>query len=207
MASYVFDGFGHKNFQKSWVDGLSEFEMAERQGEGTGASNPLRAPDLYWKELQQLKAACVCMRLYRNRLGRRVRAVEIIKAVASSGGIAGWVIWKEYPFVWTGIIAAAQVLDAIKGVFPFAKSHKAASDLTVALEVLYIDAEDEWESIHAGRLSADAITKRRTKLRKLQLAEERRYFPEGVELPPDLIRLATEDANAYFEVTFSGEAS
>jgi hypothetical protein len=181
--------------------------MARGRTVGAGAANSLRAPDLYWKELQQLKAACVCMRLHRNRVGQRVRAVEIIKAVASSGGIAGWVIWKDYPFVWTGIIAAAQVLDALKGVFPFTRSHKAASDLTVALEVLYIDAEDEWESIHAGRLSAEAITKRRSKLRKLQLTEERRYFPEGVELPADLIRLATEDANAYFLRTFGGEAT
>jgi hypothetical protein len=170
-------------------------------------SGILRAPDLYWKELQQLKAACICMRLYRNRLGRRVRVVEVVKAVASSSAIAAWVVWKDYPFLWTAIIAAAQVLDAIKGVFPFARHHKAASDLTVALEVLYIDAEDDWESIHAGRLAAEAITRRRTKLRKLQLAEEKRFFPEGVELPPALIRLATEEVGAYFELTFSGESS
>lgn len=178
---------------------------APRTNSPTGTA-ALRAPDLYWKELQQLKAACICMRQYRNRLGRRVRLVEVVKAVASSSAIGAWVVWKDYPLVWTAIIAAAQVLDAIKGVFPFARHHKAASDLTVALEVLYIDAEDEWESIHAGRMSADAINKRRTKLRKLQLAEEKRFFPEGVELPQALIRLATEEANAYFELTFSGEA-
>ena len=59
-------------------------DMAEERAEGaerTGGS--LRAPDLYWKELQQLKAACICMRLYRNQLGRRGRAIEITKAVAS----------------------------------------------------------------------------------------------------------------------------
>ncbi len=147
------------------------------------------------------------MRLYRNRQARWVRGIETIKAIASSGGVAGWVVWRNYPLVWTGVIAAAQMLDAIKGVFPFAKSHKAASDLTVASDVLYIDAEDEWESIHAGRLPSDTITKRRTKLRKLQVAEERRYFPEGVELPASLIRLATDEANAYFQLTSSGEAS
>jgi len=147
------------------------------------------------------------MRLYRNQVGRQLRYVEIIKAVASSGGIAGWVIWKGYPFVWTAIIAGAQLLDALKNVFPFAKTHSAASNLTVALEVLYIDAEDEWETIHLGGLSGEAINKRRTKLRKLQLAEERRYFPEGTELPPKLIRLATDEANAYFSRTFSEESA
>lgn len=146
------------------------------------------------------------MRLYRNQVGRRVQAVEIIKAVASSGAIAGWVVWREIPLVWAFIIAAAQFLDALKGVFPFARIHKAASDLTVALELLCFDAEDEWESIHAGRISADEIVKARTRLRKLQLSEERRHFPDGLELPTRLISLATNEAKTYFEVTYSGEA-
>ena len=167
----------------------------------------LRQPDLYWKQLQELKAASICIRLYRNRLAKHVRTVEVVKAVGSSGGIAGWVIWKDYPFVWSGVIAASQLLDALKSVFPFAKTHKAASDLTVALELLYIDSEDEWEGIFAGTLAADSISKRRTRLRKLQLDAERKHFPEGLELPPDLIRLATDETRAYFEATFSEELS
>lgn len=176
---------------------------AKAAGKGPGAS--LREPDLYWKQLQELKAGCVCIRLYRNQAGRRLRAIEVVKAVASSAAIGGWVIWQSIPFVWSGVIVAAQIVDAIKSVFPFAKTHKAASDLTVALEVIYIDAEDEWEAIHAGWLSAAEIIKRRTKLRKLQLAEEKRHFPEGLEFPPKLIRLATEEAQAYFKVTYSEE--
>lgn len=161
---------------------------------------------LYWRQLEQLKAACVCMRLYRNRLHRQVRSVEVIKAVASSGGVAGWIIWKDIPFVWTGIIAAAQLLDALKGVFPFSKQHKAASDLTVALEIIYIDAEDEWESIYAGKLGDADITKRRTKLRKLQLDAERKHFPEGFDPDQKLIKLATEETDAYFNLTFGEES-
>lgn len=147
------------------------------------------------------------MRLYRNRVGRWVRGVEIVKAVASSGAIAGWVVWRNIPLVWAFIIAAAQLLDALKNVFPFARIHKASSDLTVALELLCFDAEDEWESIRAGGMSAQGIVKARTRLRKLQAAEERRYFPEGLELPPRLVELATREAESYFRITYSGEAA
>ncbi len=178
--------------------------MARRKDAGADApAKSLREPALYWQQLQQAKAAAICMRLYRNRAGRRVRAVEVIKAVASSGSIAGWVVWKDIPFVWGAIIAAAQLLDALKAVFPFARTHKAASDLTVALELLCFDAEDEWEGVRSGRLSADAIVKARTRLRKLQLAEERRHFPEGLDLPPDLIALATSEAKDYFRITYT----
>lgn len=72
-------------------------------------------------------------------------------------GIAAWVVWKDWPFIWAGIIAASQLLDATKHIFPFARHHKAASDLTVALELLCIDAEVEWESIYAGRIPNDGI--------------------------------------------------
>jgi hypothetical protein len=171
----------------------------------SGNSNARRQPDLYWKQIEQLKAASICMRLYRNQLAKRVRGVEFVKAIASSGGIAGWVIWRDYHFMWAGIIAAAQLLDAIKNVFPFARMHKAASDLTTAMEIIYIDAEDEWESIYMGKLDEEAINKRRTKLRKLQLAAEQKHFPEGFEPSDKLIQLATDEASTYFELTYPQE--
>jgi hypothetical protein len=128
----------------------------------TDAAYERRQPDLYWKNLQQLKAASVCMRLHRNRLGRRVRTVDALKAIASSGAIGAWVIWRDPPFLWGAIIAATQVTDALKGVFPSTRQHKSASDLTFALETLCIDAEEEWESIYRGAIAAETINKRRT---------------------------------------------
>jgi hypothetical protein len=177
-------------------------KAASGGGSARTPSDPLRQPRLYWEQLKQLKTACIVIRLYRNRLSRRVRTVEVVKAVASSGGIAGWVVWRDIPFVWSGIIAAAQLLDALKHVFPFAKDQKAASELTVALDVIYIDAEEEWEGIHGGRLTEAEITKRRTRLRKLQHEAEKKAFPEGVEFPPKLVALAETEAEAYFSQTF-----
>jgi len=158
----------------------------------------LQQPTLYWQQLQQLKASSICIRLYRNELRGYVTIVDIIKAVASSGAIGGWVIWKELAPAWTAIIVASQVVDALKGVFPFAKNHKAASDLTAAMETIYIDAEDDWFLIYSGALSDAEINKRRIKLKKLQLAAERKYFPEGFQLSGKLIKIAETEASAYF---------
>lgn len=169
--------------------------------------NPRRQPDLYWKQLTQLKAASVCIRLYRNRVARWVKAVEIIKAVASCGAIAAWAVWKEWPYVWSGIIAASQFLDATKHVFPFAKQHKAASDLTVALELLCIDAEVEWESIYAGKVPNEGITERRARLARVQLEAEHKHFPEGFEPKQKLIDLATREVNDYFRLTYGEDGS
>jgi hypothetical protein len=166
------------------------------------ATDPRRQPDLYWKEMEELKAAAVCMRLCRNRLARRVRAVDLLKAIASSDGIAGWVVWKDYPFLWTAIIAAAQLLDAIKGVFPFARDHKAASELTVALELLFIDTQYEWERIHAGRITEDGVMVALRKLRRLMLEAEQKQFPDGFQPPARLTRLAAKEAEVFFDETY-----
>jgi hypothetical protein len=165
-----------------------------------------RQADLYWRQIEQLKAAAVCIRLTRNRLTRRVRAVEIIKAAASSGAIAGWFAAGSYKLEWGCIIAAAQLLDVFKDVFPFAKLHKQAASLTVALELLLIDAEDEWEKIHIGKIADKTIVERRTRLRKLQLEAEQKHFPDGFEPDKKIVALATEEARTYFLVTYEIEA-
>lgn len=183
---------------------------SDDEEEKTGPSNGIpydnkRQADLYWRQIEQLKAAAVCIRLYRNHLAHWVRAVEIIKAVASSGAIAGWFAFGAYKLVWGCVIAAAQLLDVLKDVFPFAKLHKQAANLSVALELLLIDAEDEWEKIHIGKIDDEAIIERRTRLRKLQLEAEQRHFPEGFEPSRKIIALATEETRNYFLFTYDIE--
>jgi hypothetical protein len=168
---------------------------------------PNQPPSQYWAQLRQVKASSIYMRLYRNRLAKQMRTVELIKAVSSSGAIAGWVVWKDLPFLWSGIIAAAQFLDAVKGVFPFAKLHRAASDLTIAMETIWIDAEAEWTDIYAGRLTFQEISKRLQKLRKLQLDAERRHFPEGFEPDPKLVALAETQTEGYIRAAYFDEVT
>jgi hypothetical protein len=165
-----------------------------------------RQSDLYWRQIEQLKGAAVCIRLYRNRLARRVKTVEIIKAAASSGAIAGWFASDSYKLLWGCIIAAAQLLDVLKDVFPFAKLLRQAASLTVALELLLIDAEDQWEKIHLGKIEDEAIIEQRTRLRKLQLEAEQKQFPEGFEPDRRIVALATKETRTYFLITYNLEA-
>jgi hypothetical protein len=78
------------------------------------------------------------------------------------------------------IIGASQVADALKGVFPFTKKHKAASGHTLTLGGIFIDAQLEWENIFSGLYTDDQIMNRRHKLMKLQHDAERTSFPEGL---------------------------
>jgi|ERR1035438_289515 hypothetical protein len=161
-----------------------------------------RQQKLYWDQMFELKRAVSYIRLYRDSLGKRVTWLGALKAIASCGGIAAWVIWKEYAFVWGAIIAASQVADALKDVFPFAKKHKAACEHAITLANLFIDVQLEWESVFSGRYTDDEIMKRLHQLQKLQLDTESRNFPDGLAMQNALLDRAKREATDYLASTY-----
>jgi hypothetical protein len=150
----------------------------------------------------KLKAANLYICSYRDYLGHWVTALATIRAIASSVSIAGWAIWHNLSFVWASIIAASQVADALKNVFPVAKRNKAAADLSTVLDNLFIDAQLEWDNIFSGKYTDDQIGTRLHKLRSLKLQAEHRNFPGGLSVRPKIQAQAKEDATAYFRETY-----
>src|SRR5580698_3940503 len=150
----------------------------------------------------ELKVELAYLRRYREALGKRVKSLGTIKAVASNGSIAAWVIWKDYAFVWGAIIAAAQLADALKDVFPFTKTHKAVSEHLITLESIFIDAQLEWENIFSGRYTDKEIATRRHKLMMLQHKAESHNFPMGLAVKESLFAEAQQEAKEYFETTY-----
>ena len=161
-----------------------------------------RQRQLYWNELTALKGAACYMSRYRDRLGRWVVALGMLKAIASCGSIAAWAIWKEYSFLWGLIIALSQVADALRDVFPFAKKQKAASDYASALNSLFIDAQLEWDVICANSRTPAEMMNHLHSLRKLQLEAERQSFPSGVAADESLRLVAKQDAENYLKSTY-----
>ncbi len=165
-------------------------------------SDPHRQQRLYWNEMINLKADAAFIRLYRDSRGKWVTTLGTLKAIASCGGIAAWVVWKEYAFVWAAIIAASQVADALKDVFPFAKEHKAASIHSMTLDNLFNDVQLEWENIFSGRYTDEEIMKLRHKLGKMQLDALQHNFPDELADRHTLLIQAKEIAVSYFATTY-----
>jgi hypothetical protein len=163
------------------------------------SENTHRQQQLYWNQMIELKVESAYTRRYRDALAKWVTGLAMVKAVASSGSIGAWAVWTEYAFIWGAIIAASQVADALKDVFPFARTHKSASEHTVALGSIFIDAQLEWESVFSGRYTDEQITNRRHKLMKLQHDAELHNFPNGIATREVLFREAQAEAERYFE--------
>lgn len=177
--------------------------------EGGGDVSPShRQQDLYFNELFQLGVQCRYVRRYRDLLARRVRWLEILRAIASSGAIATWAVVQAYPMIWATIIAVAQLSDALRDVIPFTARYKGASGLVMSLDALLIEALYEWEGVYSARFSNEEITERRRRLMSLRLEAEKEHFPTG-DLPEreNLLKLAEQDAVSHFEALFEPVAS
>jgi hypothetical protein len=162
------------------------------------SAGPSREQQIYWQEFVQLKADTFYVRDYRNALGRLVTGVSAIRAVASSGGIAAWVIWKQYAYLWAFLIAASQVVDALKNVFPFYKRRGELSKWSRTLNRLFVEAQRDWEAIASGRRTNAQISELSHRLRVRKERAEEKYIPHGLALRNDLFVKAQSEASRFF---------
>jgi hypothetical protein len=160
-----------------------------------------RLQNLYWVELVQLKVSCEYIRRYRNTLGTWMTRFAVIRAIVSLSALGTWAAVKSYPMVWGGIIAAAQVADALQHAIPFAARFRGTNALVVALDALLIDCMMEWEDIFAGRVDEGEIAKRRHTMMRLRHDADVKNLPNGLPVKMKLFKLAEADAAAYFQNT------
>ena len=159
---------------------------------------------LFWQQLRTLKVNAIYIRLYRDRLNRWVTLFAVLRAIASNGGIAGWVVWRDYAFIWGAIIAFSQLMEALKDIFPFSARQKAANGLSSDLEALMIEVLFEWDGIYSGQYTADHIRTRWNKIMQTQHELDKKHFPNG-NLPErvDLKTLAKNEASDYLKSLYA----
>lgn len=136
-------------------------------------SNPSPYQDRYWKELYQLRVHVNYLEIYMQQSEFTDKSINIFLAVTSSSSICGWAIWNKYSFMWAIIIAASQLINAIKQFLPYRTRLKAISSILRELEELLSYAEMKWFDVAEGNLTDEDINKlqfeiRRKKTRSLQ---------------------------------------
>jgi hypothetical protein len=164
-----------------------------------------RQQALYWAELVDLKVACEYVRRYRDSLAATQTRFAVIRAVVSVSALGTWAAIRSYPMIWGGIIAAAQVADALQNAIPFAARLRGTNALCATLDALFIDCQMEWEDIFAGRLDETEIIKRRHKLMTLRHDADLKNLPNALPIKAKLLKLAKADAAAYFKAVFQVE--
>lgn len=104
----------------------------------------------YWKEFDQLKTHVNYIELYFQSSVCIDRYLNIFVAIASSGGVGAWLIWKEASYLWACIIGLAQIFTVIKEFLPYKQRIKVLPSLMYDLDQLANDTEADWHAVANG---------------------------------------------------------
>lgn len=105
----------------------------------------------------QIKAWIFYLDIYEEDSYKWDKRINIFSAVASSTSIAAWAIWNQFSYVWSVIIAASQVLSAIKSFMPYNNRIKAIIPFMEDLKFLYNKIEFNWFKVASGELAEEEI--------------------------------------------------
>ncbi len=79
----------------------------------------MNAQARYWNPFVQLKRDAAYIGRYHAADEAVDRWLDILSAIASSSSIGAWAIWRDHAPVWAIIIAASQMLTAIRAYLPY----------------------------------------------------------------------------------------
>ncbi len=136
----------------------------------------------YWNQFTRLKRDAIYINRYHGDVERIDRGLEMVSAVASSAAIGGWAIWHAAAFLWGAVIAASQVLTAIKPFLPYKARLKALAAFGAELDSLALVAETDWLAVSRVSISDEEIHRRTMTLKKKALAAQAKSFG-GASLP------------------------
>ncbi len=75
------------------------------------------------------------------------RLIHMLIVLTSSGGVGGWLIWKEIPYVWAVMIGAAQLLSVVKPFLPFLKDQVNYAKTVQFYEELHLSYDKLWTEL------------------------------------------------------------
>ena len=127
----------------------------------------------------------------------------IINAVASSGSIAVWAIWDQFPFIWASIIAISQVIFAVKPFLPYSQRLKLLVPYLDEIKNLYNKIEYNWYAIQAGHLSEKEINELLYKFKEKATLAETKFLRNGsLKENLDFQKQADKKTEEYFMNNF-----
>lgn len=145
----------------------------------------MKLTDKIWATFCNMKFKGFLFGLLVSKYQKLDRSINIFLALASSGSIAAWAIWKDYPILWSSIIALSQVITTIKPYFPYSKVIKELNSRCYKIDLLNIEYERFWNKIQRGKLTEDTIEQ--------FYYDHNKTYAEVLNFPDDLVFDASKE--------------
>lgn len=141
--------------------------------------------DRIWATFCNMKYKGFLLELLVSKYQKLDRNVNIFLAIASSGSIAVWAVWQQYPLIWSSIIALSQFVTAVKPYFPYSKIAKELNTRSIKLDLLNVEFERFWNKVQRGKLTEDMIEQ--------QYFDHTKTYAEILKFPDDIIFDTSKD--------------
>lgn len=112
-----------------------------------------------WKNLINCKYKGYVVELLYCKYQRWDRTINVFLAIVSCGSIATWAVWKAFPMLWAGLIAASQFINAVKPLFPYNKYVKEFGAKSLKIDNLNIEYERLFNKIQTQTISDEEAEK------------------------------------------------
>jgi len=157
----------------------------------------------YWRKLTDKRYRLIYISEYYNQCVWVQRLINVILAITSSGAVAAWAVWQEFPVVWAGVIAVSQVITAVKPLLPYEKRIATIYDMINQLTGICNEIEAKWYYVANGSLSEEDINDLSYKFEKKWSDVETKNL-QGDSIPADgrLAHIANEKKEDYFKNDF-----
>lgn len=158
----------------------------------------------YWNKMADKRYQLIYINEYYDQCVKIQRLINVFLAIASSGAIAAWAVWKEFPVVWAAIIAISQVITAVKPYLPYEKRIDGLFDVINQYSLICNEMEAKWFYVSKGLITEEQINDQSANFEK-RWTEVGAKALKGDSLPAEerLAEIAEEKKNSYFEINFN----
>lgn len=157
--------------------------------------------DKLWPLLVDFKIA---ERYYWYYIGDSKGRDDLISGIClltSTASVSAWYIWKQFPLLWAVLIGLAQIISALKPLFPFYSRFMSARYIYQDISKLCIEAEHIWTTVNPGESAT--LEKYVTDFKRQYAEIESRFStPDLFPIKTKLHTKAEKDANTYFSVHY-----
>ena len=120
----------------------------------------------YWNEMVQVRSHVFYLEMLLENNQKVDRQISCFMAIASSTSIAGWVVWRDYSFVWALIIALSQAITAIRNYLPYSNRIKNLKQASRDMNEVLIHAETQWIFVSNGSLTDEEVQMQRLDVKR-----------------------------------------
>ncbi len=110
-----------------------------------------------WHQMIAARYKAIYLSYFNSYVRSMDRWLEGLLVVASSGAVAGWLVWTHLPWLWAAIIGLSQLVKVVKPYLPYLKEKDQLAASYVFYEKQHHAYERLWFSLENGRAEESAV--------------------------------------------------